>query len=443
MKIWSRLGGIAFALAGIGAVLALSQVSTFKKAGVAFPQRFAVNPQKIEVLKRSKLDFTPFPLRHPLTNRTIGPADFVDLPAMGSQPTEKAKRVRASVYFAELNKLEKGFNDLGYSLKSGPDEVVLQKSKIDRAALTRAANVAKVDHKAFDPATMTPPPTFSNFRGGRLSQVAVKGLMLERVPSPSYNKSFQYQAGDPDIATAFVRGGLRVNGSRTLATVQGDFAIGATLFKKSADILRMTGSMTTPGAGVMNGRVELLFLGFVIHTYKKDTSEPFTFNSDFTKEFRQQIVPISFMLGPVPMTGEVGIVGRAGVKYGISLAPLDARGLLAPYSNIGVYAEIGTGIPIVSLGVGAELILVEDRLEFVGQAQVKDVAEPQPYLLLSVSGTNVLEMLAGRLYFWIKIPVPTWKPPFWKKKKYDWDVFNWEGLKVQGVLFNESKRVNL
>lgn len=444
---WKRVSRFVVVALGLAAAVALPQNPLFKKGNLPQSklslQRENVNPQKIDVLRRPKVAFKPFPLRDPRSLRPISRDAYIDLPAMGDLPTERAKRVKAGVFFDELNKLEKGFNDLGYSLNSPEEEVLIQKTKIDRTALMRTAALARSQHLKFDRTKMFDPPTINDFARKRLGQIVLRPDLVLRDAEPRYDKSFQYSAGDPDIATAFVRGSLKTEGSRTLATVNGEFAVGATLFKKSADVLRMAGSMSTPGTGNMSGRVDLFFLGFVIHSYTKNTSAPFTYNSDFSKEFRQQIVPISFFLGPVPMTGEVGIVGRAGVKYGISLAPLNAQGLLAPYAHIGVYAEIGTGIPIVSLGVGAELILVEDRVEFVGGASVKDVATAQPYLLLSVSGTNVLEMLAGRLYFWVKIPVPTWKPPFWKKKKYDWDVFNWEGFKVQGVLFNNSKRVDL
>lgn len=441
MKLFAKGASILAVVAGISSAAVLSQIGDKSQKVLPAVQ---VNRAKIEVLQRSRVAFRPFDVRDPKNGKPISRDALIEVPIETRRGLLTVRRMRAGEYYDQLNRLEKDFNDLGYSLKTDPDNVLLQRSKLDKLAMNRVKTAVAADHKRFDPVRMIPPRTLQQFRSRQIPSLATIGrgkLVVES--TPYYDKSFIYQSGDPDLMSSFVRGGLRVEGSKTQAKVSGEFAVGGVMFKKSADIARMSGSMVSPAAGVMTGKVDLVFLGFNVHTYTKNTSEPFVYDSGFTKEFRSPITTLQFMLGPVPMTGEVGIIGRVGVKYGISLRPLSATGLLAPYANIGAYAEVGAGIPICSGGVGIELIFVEDRVEFSGEAAVQDATTAQPYLLLCVSGTNVLEMLAGRVYFWVKIPVPTWKPPFWKKKKYDWEVFEWDGIKAQGVLFNSAKRVNL
>ena len=441
MKLFAGAASLLAVAAGISAATVLSQGE--QKVQKVIPQ-LRVNQAKIEVLRRPKVPFTPFAIVDPVRQKAVGRSELLSIPIEDKKGRPLTKRMTAGEFYDQLNKLEKDFNDLGFSLKTGPDNVLLQRSKLDRAAMNRVKSAVAAAHKPFNASTMIPPRTIQQFKSKQIPALAVVGRgKIVADNTPYYDKSFIYQSGDPDLMSAFVRGGLKVEGTKTQVKVTGEFAIGGAMFKMSADIARLSGSMLSPAAGVMNGKVDLVFLGFNVHSYSKNTSEPFVYDSDFTKEFRNPITTIQFMLGPVPMTGEVGIIGRVGVKYGINLRPLSAIGLLAPYANIGAYAEVGAGIPICSAGVGIELIFVEDRVEFTGEATVMDVTTAQPYLLLNVNGTNVLEMLAGRVYFWVKIPVPKLTPPFWKKKKYDWEVFEWDGIIVQGVLFNNGKRVNL
>jgi hypothetical protein len=63
------------------------------------------------------------------TGKTYGPNDMIQIP--------EGKSVPASVYFAEIEKLEREFNAKGYSIENGPAENTVGKVKVNEADLAR------------------------------------------------------------------------------------------------------------------------------------------------------------------------------------------------------------------------------------------------------------------------------------------------------------------
>src|SRR5262249_15881633 len=93
-----------------------------------------VDPQKITVLKRNPIPFKPFEMKDPKTGAPISPSTMITLP--------NGKSMTAAVYYAELNKWEKAFNAIGYSLRDTQKEIVLQKSTITADLPSQARRVA-------------------------------------------------------------------------------------------------------------------------------------------------------------------------------------------------------------------------------------------------------------------------------------------------------------
>ena len=85
------------------------------------------DPNLIRVNRREPIPFVPFEMQDPATRRVIAPNTMLTLP--------DGKRVQADEYFAALNRIEKGLNDLGYSLRNMPDRLVLQETIVNTSEL--------------------------------------------------------------------------------------------------------------------------------------------------------------------------------------------------------------------------------------------------------------------------------------------------------------------
>ena len=96
---------------------------------------FDMNDQQIEIEKKSPLPLrgvgaSPFrTMKDPKTGKAFGPNDMIQIP--------EGKTVPASVYFAELEKLETQFNAKGYSLEKDPLSNTVGKVKVSEADLSK------------------------------------------------------------------------------------------------------------------------------------------------------------------------------------------------------------------------------------------------------------------------------------------------------------------
>ncbi|RYX85901.1 hypothetical protein EON83_03860 [bacterium] len=87
----------------------------------------SVNSPDIQVLRRARVSTEKFPVADPQTKAKIDPATILTLP--------DGRKVQAGTYYEELNKIEAGMNELGYSLRTMPREFVLQKNVINTSLL--------------------------------------------------------------------------------------------------------------------------------------------------------------------------------------------------------------------------------------------------------------------------------------------------------------------
>src|SRR5687768_10246676 len=144
MKLFARAASLLAVAAGISSATVLSQ-------GELKGQKVRVNQAKIEMLRRPRVQFTPFAVVDPVKRKSVARSEVLNIPFEDSRGRPTVKRMSAGEFYDKLNRLEREFNELGYSLKTGPDEELLQRSKLDRAAMTRVKRAVELDHKRFDP----------------------------------------------------------------------------------------------------------------------------------------------------------------------------------------------------------------------------------------------------------------------------------------------------
>src|SRR5882724_2191950 len=102
-----------------------------------------VDPSTIRVNRREPKPFVAFEMRDPETGAEIGPGTVLTLP--------DAKKVTAGQYYDELNKVEQGLNELGYSLREDWDNIVIQETIYDTTELSNQAKEVAAAHDQTKP----------------------------------------------------------------------------------------------------------------------------------------------------------------------------------------------------------------------------------------------------------------------------------------------------
>ncbi len=91
------------------------------------PNAPVVDPSTVRVIRQNPIQYQAFEIKDPQTGQAISPDTVLTLP--------DGKKVKAGEYYAELNRLEQQFNQLGYSFRQPEEKVLLQESIIDKSVL--------------------------------------------------------------------------------------------------------------------------------------------------------------------------------------------------------------------------------------------------------------------------------------------------------------------
>src|SRR5262249_11685811 len=131
-----------------------------------------------------------------------------------------------------------------------------------------------------------------------------------------------------------------------------------------------------------------------------------TTNFTQTKKLNQAFdygTSFHFSIGPIPVSGKVGVRGSAGVDFTYGVRQAHATLNVTPHIEAKAYAQAGVDIGIASAGVGGQLTLLKDEL--VLGAEVGLDLDPQkgPYISEHLYLHNKLEMLSGQFYLFAKV----------------------------------------
>jgi hypothetical protein len=143
-----------------------------------------------------------------------------------------------------------------------------------------------------------------------------------------------------------------------------------------------------------------------------------------------------FSVGPIPMSARLGVRGGAGVQYALTLHPAGVGVSLQPQVQVDAYGEGGVDLDIASGGIGCDLTLLHDRLQFGAQAgMITDASGPA--LQAHCYGYDSLAALSGRLYAYARVDLGIWD------KEWDVDIWNFGGINRDFTLFDESQTLHL
>jgi hypothetical protein len=134
-----------------------------------------------------------------------------------------------------------------------------------------------------------------------------------------------------------------------------------------------------------------------------------------------------FMIGPVPVTIELGAGMSIGyeAQIGANLKQLYAK--LVPKADAYAYIEVGVNIVVLEVGAGANLLILNGNLPISGTADLSFNDKFEPTLDMSISADIEYTALQGAVYAYVKYYVPRLGIPPWKKQEKQKNFFTWKG----------------
>lgn len=441
-----------------------------------------LKPETVQINRRTPLQFQPFEVRDPETGKPISPEAMLTLP--------DGKQVRAGEYYAELNRLEQQFSQIGYSFRQPEESVVLQETVINQAELKRQIDSVSIEHRkisperslfrtTLDPSLVMRQPevipnlelrpgalqnlqlnpkfdlgTFQQPDLGTLRQKQLRSPVFKPInpdlirvipPAPKgYNKAWNYNLGNPNTFSAYVNGKLQLQGSTNFSRAYAEGNAGGYMFGNQANLIRATALMNSQKSGNSTLDVRLNVLGQSVYNFQDSRNTLLIKSDSFSRSVDRQVADLRFSLGPIPMRASFGVRGSAGIQYVAVANPaiVSAYAQVSPFVDARAYGQGGADIYIAGAGVGANLVLVRDDLDMRGRAYLL-VQNNNPYLMMQLSAYNSLEALSGNVYAYAYMYVPKFGIPPWKKKQWNWNIWSWTGFKTDGYLFDESYKVAL
>jgi hypothetical protein len=270
----------------------------------------------------------------------------------------------------------------------------------------RAAKATGVEPPAFDP---IPVPSFQ-----ARNDLKTK---THKDWSASYGKAdtflahadaFFDLAGDANVTQASVNASARVR----------------VFGSQEQSLLEAKGLVLAPNDGAIRGHGSLWMAGKTLFQEEFDTP---VLEKNFT--FEREVIDVNtkvrWMVGPVPMSGKLGVSGRAGLDSALRGSLLSASASFTPEVSGDAYAEVAVDAEVASAGAGGELKVIEARTRLAGLAALTLDERGEPRLTARVDSQTSLELLRGKLYTFVEAIVP-W-PDF--KKRWSRDLYAWNGIR--------------
>ena len=407
------------------------------------------------------LPYDPFDMVDPKTGKPVSADATIELPT--------GKNVSAGEYYSKLNEYQRFLNSKGKTLKTAKSPGIIMTTILNVEKLAEQSKKQESKNIDFDEAIMErindPEILWDELSKGvkEGTKDQVKQLYLDLINSG---------ASIPRIAPESPRARIVLDKKDELHSVlakewtlyHDDAAEGeksrfganakATL-KIGANLRRINGladveanvTVMTRNISLLKGTIKgernltaeseadanLSFLGKSVYSkqWKDKTILINTEKADSTKSMTlKEGTKFRFSVGPVPVSGEVGVIGRVGYDWTFGLEDSEGAAAAIGYIDTSGYLEIGPDIEIVSFGSSCELIVLNDTVSLEGRMGLKLDDNGSPVLTATAKATNTLTVLAGEVYAFVRAYVPTLSIPPFAEKEWSWQIFKWDGLKL-------------
>mgnify|MGYP001791439435 CR=1 FL=1 len=412
----------------------------------------------IRVIKKKPIEFKAFDIRDPETGKPISPNQILTLP--------NGKKVRAREYYAQLNKFEREFNQIGYSLRQPGEKITIQESTIDKRELQRQQQLLlktpekidprlpgqfQIDNPQINPGTI--PKINPTIKPGTIKPIDPRlkqgkgNFKLAQATSRTrrFTRRWNKNVGSRDTFAAYLRGKIQLQGSRTHTRAYAEGSAGGYAFGEDYQLARGTVTVYAPVSGKGSVNTGLYVARQTLHNVQTRFENRFDEGDSFSRSLDFVVANIRFSVGPIPMRARFGVRGRAGFRYNMvaSVASREAYAQLNPFVDSRAYGQGGADIVVGGAGVNVNLLLLKHNLNAEAEAKVVLLPKNRAYLQTDYSVYNDMEALSGRAYAYAYVYVPRWGIPPLKKKQWNWNIFNWTGFKQKGYLLRGSNKTDL
>lgn len=413
-----------------------------------------LNTATIKINKLQPIAFKPFTLqelRHPETiqlkdGRTLRPAR----PRQPITPTEiitlkSGKTITGQQLLDEINKLEKMYNEWGYSLRRPvKTPIVINETIMKRDLLQRQRQDSKLKYRPLVPVRT---PNFANmqtFYAQRLQQMStivqnlnqIQPSLSQAIPKPiPKEERYDDYWGDRDYFAVGLHGRIKFYADKDKMQASAEGKATAVVFNHEWTVISINGGAEGPTAnpeGQMHAYLRVTALGDDLFApIDKRGKPPLPIVEDDNAIGVDQSIKIPVVpLGPFSINVRLGFQGKAGIRYGIYLTPGSLQAKFMPYLETSAYGEAGLNIWVlvdIEAGVGARLTLLNDYLVLSAIAGI-DFSQAQPRFFYEYYARNTIDTLSGEIYAYVTIDYyidsDTWK----------WTIFSWDGFRQDGYV---------
>lgn len=373
---------------------------------------------------------------------------------------EQKVSIKAKDYYEQINKIEKGLNELGYSLRdvtsssnNTQSTIKLQSSKIDQNVLT--TQITNAPKSIGTKSSATTISSKFGTKSTKLTTNTVKVGSLGAVANASKSKEInrsetkKWEFGNKSSFEAFLEVQLKTSGKFFPTEKQGEVSAndeckmevtgtgGGYIFHEEFDVIQAKAQFQLPpDNGDLKADISVDVLGVTVYDLEETQKVSWSKEKDYHKDLKVS-APFYVPLGPFNISGEVGMKGSAGVKYDVLLNRSGVTGSVTPYVKVSGYAEAGLDILVASAGIGGSLTVCDAEVPLSASAIVAWQGSKLS-LIDEFSIDYDVTFLSGRLYLYAEV-----KNPFGKDPRYEYDLFNWSGYKSSGNIVNISNSTQL
>ncbi len=404
-----------------------------------------LNPATIKINKLQPIPFKAFTiqeLRHPTVHPSkaglpIAPDEVITL--------KSGRKITGRQLLEEINKLEQKYNALGYSLRRPvKTPIVINETIMKRDLLERQRQDSKLKYR---PLVAVRAPKFANLQTShaqRLQQMPsiignlnqIQPSLSDTIPQP-INKEERYDDywGDRDYFAAGLHGKVKFYADKDRIQASAEGRATAVVFNHEWTVLSINGLAEGPTAksdGDVHASLRVTALGddlFAPIDRRGKGSIPVVEDDQNISVDESIKIPV-VELGPFSINVTLGFQGRAGIRYGIYLAPGSVQAKFMPYVETSAYGQAGLNVWVVvdiEAGVGARLTLLNDYLLLSAIGGI-GFDQPQPYFFYEYYAQNTIETLSGEIYAYVTVDYyidsDTWK----------WTIFRWDGFRHDGYV---------
>ncbi len=420
-----------------GSVSPRSVIPTPPANIVAPPVPGQLKQSQILVNRRTpSIKFVPFAVVDPVTGKPVSCDTILS-------PLPNGKSMLACPYWKEMDRWEEQLNGLGYTLRPVPGLPPQTRKKIPLQQIPTNASMLDAQNRTFAAALMPnvfPHPNVAQALQQQKALIVIDPGILNTVGgilrplTLKEVKNYNFNFGDPSVLSVFLNGNLELDGTTTSTALDAEAVAGGSLFSHNFNVLQLSGKLKAPQKGQMNIDVTASVLGQSVYNFNQNGASSFS-KSDLISKTLDESTTVGFSILFVPMTAKIGVQGTAGFSYALTVAPVKAAGNVVPAVNTNAYAQVSADVGVASAGVGGKLTVLNLNGTLVGDVAIVPDAKSKASYSYDAQYCQTLDALDGSLFAFLNVGIC----PFCSE--VDNTFFSYTGIKSNGCLFNESKKV--